>query len=128
LCPRIVPSAIRRLGWATSTRNRQHVREFAYQGVPVRVNARLDEESQQQIDYLTATTGMGVSQVLRESVALYYRQERARVAGARHLLALVGKGRSGRADIASDVKRHIAEGLAAKHGVPARARRAGPGA
>ena len=84
----------------------------------MRVNARLDDESKQQIDYLIAATGMGVSQVLRESVALYYRQARASAGGAKNLLALAGKGSSGRSDIASDVKRHLAEGWAAKHGLP----------
>ena len=84
----------------------------------MRVNARLDEESREQIEYLTAATGMGVSQVLRESVALYYRQARASASGAKHLLALAGKGRSGRSDVASDVKRHLADALSTKHGVP----------
>ncbi len=40
---------------------------------------------------------------------------RASATGARHLLVLVGKGQSGRSDVASDVKRHVAEALAAKH-------------
>jgi predicted Ser/Thr protein kinase len=84
----------------------------------MRVNARLDDEAREQLEYLTTATGMGVSQVLRESVALYYRQARASATGARHLLALVGKGQSGRSDIASDVKRHVAEVLASKHAVP----------
>ena len=89
----------------------------------MRVNARLDDEAKQQIDYLTAATGMGVSQVLRESVALYYRQARASASGAKHLLALMGKGRSGRSDIASDVKRHVADALSAKYTAPHAARR-----
>ena len=96
----------------------------------MRVNARLDPEAEQQIDYLVAATGMGVSQVLRESVALYYRQARAGVGGAKHLLALVGAGRSGRTDIASDAKRHLGESWSAKHGMqPGKTpqpRRAGP--
>jgi predicted Ser/Thr protein kinase len=91
----------------------------------MRVNARLDDESREQIEYLTAATGMGVSQVLRESVALYYRQARAIAGGAKHLLALAGKGQSGRSDIASDVKRHVAEVLSAKHGVPTGVKRPG---
>ena len=36
----------------------------------MRVNARLDDESREQIEYLTAATCMGVSHVLRESVVL----------------------------------------------------------
>ena len=91
----------------------------------MRVNARLDDEAREQLEYLTAATGMGVSQVLRESVTLYYRQARASATGARRLLALVGKGQSGRSDIASDVKRHVGEALAAKHGMPPAPKRAG---
>ena len=82
----------------------------------MRVNARLDEESQQQIEYLTATTGMAVSQVLRESVALYYRQVRTQRSGMRNLAALIGRGESGRSDIASDVKSNLSSIYAEKHG------------
>ena len=80
----------------------------------MRVNARLDEESQQQVDYLTAATGMPVSRVLRESIGLYYRQVRAQRAGIKHLAPLIGRGDSGRSDIAGDVKRHLGDALAAK--------------
>lgn len=83
----------------------------------MRVNARLDEESQRQIDYLTAATGNAVSQVLRESVSFYYRHVRAQRSGIENLSALIGKGDSGRSDIASDVKRRFAESVSAKHGV-----------
>jgi Ribbon-helix-helix protein, copG family len=86
----------------------------------MRVNARLDDEAAEQIDYLTRATGQGVSHVLRESVALYYSHVRAQRAGLTHLGALIGKGDSGRSDIASDVKRHLGESLSAKHRLPAR--------
>jgi hypothetical protein len=82
----------------------------------MRVNARLDEKAAEQIDYLTRATGQGVSHVLRESVALYYGHVRAQRAGITHLGALIGKGDSGRSDIASDVKRHLGDGLAGKLG------------
>lgn len=81
----------------------------------MRVNARLDDEAQEQIDYLTRTTGLGVSHVLRESVALYYAQVRAQRAGIAHLGALIGKGDSGRSDIASDWKRHLGDSLDEKY-------------
>ena len=83
----------------------------------MRVNARLDEESQQQVDYLTRATGKPVSAVLRESVALYYRQVRSQRVGIKHLGALIGKGRSGRSDVASDVRNHLADAIDAKHRV-----------
>ena len=86
----------------------------------MRVNARLDEESQQQVDYLTRATGKPVSHVLRESVALYYRQVRSQRVGIKHLGALIAKGASGRADVASDAKTHLTDAIGAKHraGVP----------
>jgi len=81
----------------------------------MRVNARLDEESQQQVDYLIRATGKPVSQVLRESVALYYRQVRSQRIGMKHLGALIGKGQSARTDVASDVKAHLADVIGTKH-------------
>ena len=82
----------------------------------MRVNARLDDEAAEQIDYLVRATGQGVSHVLRESVALYYGQVRAQRGGPAHLGALIGKGDSGRSDIASDVKRRLGDSLDRKIG------------
>lgn len=86
----------------------------------MRVNARLDEATQQQLEYLTLTTGGSVSHVVRESVARYYAEVRAGQAGPRHLLARVGKGNSGRSDVASNVKREVSAALAAKFRLPRR--------
>lgn len=83
----------------------------------MRVNARLDEESAEQVEYLTRATGLGVSHVLRESVALYYRQVKAQRTGLVHLGKLIGKGDSGRSDIASNWKRYLGESLEEKHGL-----------
>jgi predicted Ser/Thr protein kinase len=80
----------------------------------MRVNARLDEATQQQLEYLTQTTGHSVSDVVRESVAQYYVQVR-RQRGASRFLALAGKGDSGRSDVASSVKTQISEILGHKH-------------
>jgi len=81
----------------------------------MRVNVRLDEESPRQIDCRTAATAKAVSPVLRESVSLCYRHVRAQRSGIEHLAALIGKGSSGRSDIASNVERHFAQSLSAKH-------------
>ncbi|MBS0444914.1 MAG: hypothetical protein JSR59_03085 [Proteobacteria bacterium] len=83
----------------------------------MRVNARLDGEYQQQIEYLTHSTGMGVSDVLRASVAHYY----AHVRGAdkprlAHLRAAIGKHGSGRSDVSANAKELFGTGLAAKRG------------
>ena len=81
----------------------------------MRVNARLDEESQQQVQYITQATGHSVSHVVREALAQYYvhvRQSQQRVPSK--FLAMAGKGNSGRSDIASNVKAFVGEALEAK--------------
>lgn len=86
----------------------------------MRVNARLDDESQQQIDYLVSHTGQSVSHVLRESVARYYAEVRARKQGLRRFATVIGTGDSGRSDVATHYKEHLLEILEAKHGLPRR--------
>jgi predicted transcriptional regulator len=83
----------------------------------MRINARLDDESQQQIDYLTQATGASVSQVVRESLARYYRDVQAERSGLRHFARMIGQGDSGRSDMATNYKQILAESLAAKHGL-----------
>jgi hypothetical protein len=83
----------------------------------MRINARLDDESQAQIDYLTQTTGHSVSQVVREALARYHRDVRASQGGPRRLLAMMGQGDSGRSDVASQVKQQVYEALLTKHGL-----------
>jgi predicted transcriptional regulator len=84
----------------------------------VRVNARLDELEQQQLEYLAEVTGQSISHVVRESVARYYAQVRAKTAAPSRFLALAGKGRGGRTDVAGNVKRHLDDALDAKFGKP----------
>ena len=83
----------------------------------MRINARLDDESQQQIDYLTRATGQSVSHVVRESVARFYQAVRAEQGGLRHFAKAIAAGDSGSADSASDYKQPLADSLAAKHGL-----------
>ena len=82
----------------------------------MRVNARLDDASQEQLDYLARATGQSVSHVVREAVAHYYVQVRAQHQRPSRFLALAGRGDSGRSDIASNTKAFVADVLAAKHG------------
>ena len=81
----------------------------------MRVNARFDAEAEQQVTYLAEVTGMGVSEVLRTSVQHYYDQLRARRSGLTHFTAFIGKGRSGRSDVAGSYKARLAEGWGDKH-------------
>ena len=83
----------------------------------MRINARLDDESQAHIDYLTQTTGQSVSHVVREALARDHRDVRASQGGPRRLLAMMGQGDSGRSDVASQVKQQVYEALLAKHGL-----------
>ncbi len=81
-----------------------------------RVNTRLDEAAQQQLEYLTLATGQGVSHVVREAIKVYYAQlVQGRKSGPSRFLALAGTGRSGRADTASNVKACVAEVIETKH-------------
>jgi predicted transcriptional regulator len=81
----------------------------------MRVNARLDEATQQQIEYLTQTTGQSVSHVLRESVAHYYVQVKQQQRPPSRFLALAGTGSSGLGDLSTNVKKYVAEALAQKY-------------
>lgn len=73
----------------------------------MRVNARLDDAAQQQIEFLAQATGQSVSHVVRESVARYYAEVRAQQQGPANFLALAGTGRSGRGDVSSHVKAEL---------------------
>ena len=83
----------------------------------MRINARLDDEAQTQINYLTQATGQSVSHVVREAVARYHREVRASQGGLRHFAQLIGQGDSGRSDLATNYKPLMAESLAIKHGL-----------
>ncbi len=73
----------------------------------MRINARLDEETQAQLEYITLTTGSSTSHVVRESVAQYYLHVRAQQRPRMRFLDMVGH--SGRTDVASNFKAHVAE-------------------
>ena len=81
----------------------------------MRVNARFEGAAEQQVTYLATSTGLKVSDVLRESVAFYYHHVRAGSGQLRHLSKLLGKGNSGRSDIAANVKHFVSQDLNAKY-------------
>ncbi len=80
----------------------------------MRVNARFEGVSEQQVTYLAASTGMKVSDVLRESVDFYYRHVRSEGGRLKHLSKWIGKGDSGRSDVSANVKQYLGEGLETK--------------
>jgi hypothetical protein len=82
----------------------------------MRINARLDEATEQQLEYLTQTTGQSVSHVVRESVAHYYVQVKGQRQPSRLLsLALSGQWRSGRTDTSTHTRSTVREALQAKY-------------
>ncbi len=82
----------------------------------MRVNARFEGVAEEQVTYLTAKSGKKISEVLRESVDFYYQHVHQGAGQVPQLSKLIGKGRSGQADIASNLKKYLAESLATKHG------------
>jgi len=82
----------------------------------MRVNARLDDESQHQLEYLLEATGSGVSDVLKASLAHYYSAVRAdRAPKLAYLLAFTAKSGSGRSDVSVRVKELLTDSTAAKN-------------
>ena len=81
----------------------------------MRVNARFEGVAEQQVAYLATSTGMKVSDVLRESVDFYYRHVRGEGGQLKHLSKWIGKGDSGRSDISANVKKYVDVGLDAKY-------------
>ena len=93
----------------------------------MRINARLDEATEQQVDDLGQVTGQIKSHVVRESVTQYDLQVRCGRPPSR-FLSMAGPRRSGHADTASNVKAVLAEAMAAKFPSPPNkpGRRTGP--
>jgi hypothetical protein len=84
----------------------------------MRVNARLDPESERQLKFLVEETGAGVSDALKASIAHYHDALRAkRAPQVSKFRALIGQQGSGRSDVATRAKELFAEGLAAKSGL-----------
>ena len=82
----------------------------------MRINARLDEATEQQLEYLIQATGQSVSQAVRESVAHYCAQVKARRRPSRLLaLAISGQWRSGGSDTSTQVRSVVVEALQAKY-------------
>lgn len=82
----------------------------------MRINARLDEATEKQLQYLTQTTGHSVSHVVRESVAQYYVQVKGQRQPSRFLaLATAGQWSSGRSDTSTNVRSVVLEALRAKY-------------
>jgi predicted transcriptional regulator len=82
-----------------------------------RVNARIDNATQERLNELILTTGQSVSHVVREAIAVYHVQMRKQRPLPRRLLAMVGAGRStdGRNDVSVNHKQLYAQALEEKY-------------
>jgi hypothetical protein len=87
-------------------------------GVDMRVNARFDGEYAKQMEFLTEATGLGVSEVLKASVAHYYQMVSASSPSQLpNLRRFIGGRGSGRTDISSRTRELVGDGLAVKHSI-----------
>ena len=85
----------------------------------MRINARLDDEQSRKLEYLRTVTGRTVSDLIKEALEHYYAEVTAKPVRAVEVLrrtGLIGCA-EGDPDLSSDYKRHLADSLAAKHGL-----------
>jgi len=84
----------------------------------MRVNARFDGEYERQMEFLSEATGLGVSEVLKASVAHYYKVVSASSQSKLpNLSRFIGTQGSGRTDVSVKSKELFGESIAAKHSV-----------
>lgn len=84
----------------------------------MRVNARFDGEYEKQMEFLTEATGLGVSEVLKASVAHYYQMVSASSRSKLpNLSRFIGGQGSGRPDVSARTRELVGGGLAVKHSI-----------
>lgn len=82
----------------------------------MRVNARLDEATSQELRQLQKDTGMSVTEVIRESIHRFYLQENlATRSPAESFADLIGCI-EGPAELSTNYKAALRDSLQAKHG------------
>lgn len=84
----------------------------------MRINARLDDDHSDKVQYLINTQNTSISAVLKHAIDLYYDQARSNEYSAKQGLSDTGFIGVGEADedLSTHYKRHLATGLADKHG------------
>ena len=84
----------------------------------MRINARLDETTQQQLDYIRNATKESVTEIVKNALHLYYQQLRRQSGDrTRQLLEsdFIGCA-DGPEDLATHYKRYLGQGWGEKHG------------
>ncbi len=84
----------------------------------MRINARLDDDHSDKVQYLVNTQNTSISAVLKRAIDLYYEQARSNEYSAKQGLSDAGFIGVSEADedLSTDYKRHWATALADKHG------------
>ena len=80
----------------------------------MRVNARFEGVAEQQVEYLVATKGVSVSEVLRLSVEEYYKKARSAAPTLRHFGRHIAAYDSGQRDTSARYKEILADSLGKK--------------
>ena len=81
----------------------------------MRINARLEELSATQLDFLVTRLGLSVSEVLRQGLDLLYKQQTAQAGQPlRHFSRHVGRYHSGQGNLSVNYKADLAAALNAK--------------
>ena len=81
----------------------------------MRINARLEELSATQLDFLVTRLGLSVSDVLRQGLDLLYKQQTAQAGQPlRHFSRHVGRYHSGQGNLSVNYKADLAAALNSK--------------
>jgi len=84
----------------------------------MRINARLDPDHEEKLQYLARTTRRNYSDVVKEALDLYYAKARGEAESSLAVLresGFVGVA-EGPEDLAANYKAYLTEDLSAKHG------------
>lgn len=83
-----------------------------------RINARLDQDHSMKLAFLRRTTGMGVSDIIKQGIDVLYRRAREQRRDPFAILSdsgFIGSG-AGQSDLSERYKDELAEVLQTKHG------------
>ena len=111
--------SIQRMTTPNKLRVAEKIADYSVQPAVTRVNARLDAARMAKLEQLAKSTGLSISDVIRDAIDHYADAHQSANAPSAYEIAqrigLIGCG-AGPADLASNIKRYFAEGLQKKHG------------
>ena len=84
----------------------------------MKINAQLDNDHSGKLAWLSQATGMGMTEVIKEAIDLYYKQQHQAKSGAKEILensGFIGCGEAG-ANLSENYKQQLNESWNNKHG------------